>query len=73
MSAEHRGCYWCRFRPLSKYLFEPIRYRFPNLGADMRKILLAIAAAGGAAHSYGSGYSALIREGREHGRLTDAM
>ena len=45
MSAEHRGCYWCRFRPLSKYLFEPIRYRFPNLGADMRKILLAIAAA----------------------------
>jgi hypothetical protein len=34
-----------RFRPLSKYLFESIRYCLLNLGEDTRKIMLTMAAA----------------------------
>jgi aerobic C4-dicarboxylate transport protein len=30
-----RQCAQCRFWPLSKYSFEPLRYRLPSLGADM--------------------------------------
>ena len=32
-----RQCFRCRFQPLSKYSFEPLRCRLLSLGADMRR------------------------------------
>src|SRR5450830_319752 len=29
--------FWCRFQPLSKYSFKPLRYRFQTLRSDMRR------------------------------------